>query len=141
MNTEKITDQFNRVHDYLRISLTERCNLRCFYCMPAEGIKLRPRSEFMTYEEVIEMARTFVSLGVKKIRLTGGEPLVRNDAEKIIRKLSEFPIELAITTNGILTDEFIPAFSESGVKNINVSLDSLKKKNSIPSLVEIILTK
>ncbi|MGB3342270.1 MAG: GTP 3',8-cyclase MoaA [Aequorivita sp.] len=124
----RITDKFNRVHDYLRISLTERCNLRCSYCMPAEGIQLRPRSEFMTAEEVIKMAEIFVSLGVKKIRLTGGEPLVRKDAEEIITGLSQLPVELAISTNGILVDKYIETFKSCGLKSINVSLDSLKKE-------------
>lgn len=122
-----ITDQFNRVHDYLRISLTERCNLRCFYCMPEQGILLRARSEFMSAEEVIQIAKVFVSLGVKKIRLTGGEPLVRKDAKKIIADLAHLPIELAITTNGILIDDYINTFKTSGIKSINVSLDSLQK--------------
>ena len=123
-----IVDQFNRVHDYLRISLTERCNLRCFYCMPAEGILLRPRSTFMSAEEIISIAGTFVSLGVKKIRLTGGEPLVRKDAKLILEELSKLPVELAITTNGILVNEYIETFTKCGVHSINVSLDSLKKE-------------
>ncbi len=123
-----ITDQFNRVHDYLRISLTERCNLRCFYCMPEEGIRLRPRSELMSNEEVVEMAKIFVSLGVKKIRLTGGEPLIRNDAKKILEDLSKLPVELAITTNGILVNDYIDTFRSCGIRSINVSLDSLKKE-------------
>ncbi|MEK6616880.1 MAG: GTP 3',8-cyclase MoaA [Bacteroidota bacterium] len=128
-STERnITDQFGRVHDYLRISLTERCNLRCFYCMPEEGIQLRPRSEFMTNEEVVAMAKIFVSLGVKKIRLTGGEPLVRNDAKEIIKELSQLPVEIAITTNGILVDKFIDNFISSGLKSVNVSLDSLQRE-------------
>ncbi len=123
-----IVDQFNRVHDYLRISLTERCNLRCFYCMPAEGILLRPRSTFMSAEEIISITGTFVSLGVKKIRLTGGEPLVRKDAKLILEELSKLPVELAITTNGILVNEYIETFTKCGVHSINVSLDSLKKE-------------
>lgn len=123
-----ITDQFDRVHDYLRISLTERCNLRCSYCMPIEGIQLRPRFEFMSAEEVVEMAKIFVSLGVKKIRLTGGEPLVRKDIKKIITDLSQLPIELAITTNAILVDKYIDTLKSCGIKSINVSLDSLKKE-------------
>lgn len=128
-----ITDRFSRVHDYLRISLTERCNLRCVYCMPEDGILLRPRSEFMTRHELLEIARTFVSLGVKKIRLTGGEPLVRNDAKEILSELSQLPVELAITTNGILVDSYIDTFKKCNIKSINVSLDSLKKNkfNSI----------
>lgn len=129
MPAEKnITDQFGRVHDYLRISLTERCNLRCFYCMPEEGIPLRPKSQFMTKEEVIRMAETFVSLGIKKIRLTGGEPLVRNDAKEIIESLSKLPVELAITTNGVLADKYIDTFISSRLKSVNVSLDSLQKE-------------
>lgn len=121
-----IIDQHNRIHDYLRISLTERCNLRCFYCMPPEGIMLRDRSNFMTKNEVIQMAKAFVQLGVKKIRLTGGEPLIRNDIKEIIEELSMLPIELAITTNGILVDKYIDTFKAFGLKSINVSLDSLK---------------
>lgn len=122
-----ISDQFGRVHDYLRISLTERCNLRCFYCMPENGIELRPKSQFMNKEEVIQMAKIFVSLGVKKIRLTGGEPLVRNDAREIITELSKLPVELAISTNGILVDKYLDTFISSGLKSVNVSLDSLKR--------------
>lgn len=125
---KQITDQFGRVHDYLRISLTERCNLRCFYCMPEEGIALRPRSVFMNKKEIIEVAKTFVSLGVNKIRLTGGEPLVRSDAKEIIQALSQLPVELAITTNGVLVDSFIDSFKSIGLKSINVSLDSLQKE-------------
>jgi len=128
-NKPILTDKFGRIHDYLRISLTERCNLRCFYCMPEEGIALRPRSSFMTKDEILFIAKTFVNYGIKKIRLTGGEPLVRNDAGEIIRELSQLPIELAITTNGILVDKFIETFKDCGLKSINVSLDSLKEEN------------
>ncbi|MBP9150654.1 MAG: GTP 3',8-cyclase MoaA [Flavobacteriales bacterium] len=123
-----LTDAFGRKHDYLRISLTERCNLRCFYCMPAEGIPLRPKDHFMRTEEIISIAKTFVELGVKKIRLTGGEPLIRKDADSIIKQLSELPIELGITTNGILVDQFIDCFEACGLKAINVSLDSLQNE-------------
>lgn len=131
-NSHQLIDQFGRVHDYLRISLTERCNLRCTYCMPAEGIVLRPRAEFMRTEEVIAIAKIFVSLGVKKIRLTGGEPLVRNDAKAVIEQLAALPIELAISTNGILVDQFIDTFLGAGIKAVNVSLDSLNpEKNNL----------
>jgi molybdenum cofactor biosynthesis protein A len=123
-----LEDRFGRVHDYLRISLTERCNLRCFYCMPAEGVPLRPKHHFMRTEEVISIAKTFVQLGVRKIRLTGGEPLVRKDAGAIIRQLSEIPIELGITTNGILVDQYIDLFKECGTRSLNVSLDSLNSE-------------
>lgn len=122
-----IVDRFGRVHDYLRISLTERCNLRCFYCMPEEGIALRDKAEFMSSEELLSIAKSFVNMGVKKIRLTGGEPLVKKDFDQVIRNLSKLPIELAITTNGILVDKYLDDLKAAGVKNINVSLDSLKE--------------
>ena len=123
-----IVDTFGREHDYLRISLTERCNLRCFYCMPEEGIPLREKSEFMSSEETLAIAKVFVGMGVKKIRLTGGEPLVKKDAANIIRELGKLPVELAITTNAVLVDQFIDVFKEAGIKSVNVSLDSLKEE-------------
>jgi len=95
--------------------------------MPEEGIQLRPKDSFMTKNEVLKMAQTFVSLGVNKIRLTGGEPLIRKDAKEILQELSKLPIELAITTNGILVDEYVPTFNSCNIKSINLSLDSLKK--------------
>lgn len=93
--------------------------------MPEEGIPLRPKDHFMRSEEIISIAKTFVDLGVKKIRLTGGEPLIKKDAANIIKQLSELPIELGITTNGILVDRYIDVLEECGVKSVNVSLDSL----------------
>ena len=129
LSNKNIVDKFGRVHDYLRISLTERCNLRCFYCMPADGIELRPRSEFMTKSEVLEIATTFVNLGVKKIRLTGGEPLVRNDFREILEGLSKLNVELAITTNGVLIHKYIDDFKKYGLNSINISLDSLQEEN------------
>lgn len=125
----QILDRFGRVHDYLRISLTERCNLRCFYCMPEEGVQLRDKEEFMTAEELIHIAKTFVDLGVNKIRLTGGEPLIKKNAEMIIRELGKLPVELAITTNAVIVDRFIDVFKEAGIKSVNVSLDSLKENS------------
>ena len=122
---EHIVDKFGRVHDYLRISLTERCNLRCFYCMPEEGIKLRDKANFMTSEELLAITKTFVGMGVKKIRLTGGEPLIKRDAKNILLELGKLPVELAITTNAVLVDKFIDTFKEAGIKSVNVSLDSL----------------
>ena len=95
-----IVDSYNRVHDYLRISLTDNCNLRCFYCMPEEEYSFTPPSQLMQVNEIRELAEIFVKEGVKKIRLTGGEPLVRKDAAQIILKLSELPVNLTITTNG-----------------------------------------
>ena len=122
-----IKDQHNRTHDYLRISLTEKCNLRCFYCMPAEGVELAPRSHLMTYEEVLAIAKVFVELGVKKIRLTGGEPLVRKGVGFIIEELGKLPVKLAITTNGIIVDRFIDTFKKAGLEAVNVSLDTLDR--------------
>lgn len=123
-----IVDSFGRVHDYLRISLTERCNLRCTYCMPEEGIQLRDRNEFMTGEELLLIAEKFVELGVKKIRLTGGEPLIKKNIEQIINGLSNLGVELAITTNAVLLDRYIDLLWNNGVRNINISLDSLKEE-------------
>ncbi|MCC6542620.1 MAG: GTP 3',8-cyclase MoaA [Flavobacteriales bacterium] len=126
MTHTELIDRFGRRHDYLRISLTERCNLRCVYCMPAEGIMLRPREQFMRTDEVLAIARIFTDMGVKKIRLTGGEPLVRKDAAHIIRELGRLSVEMAITTNGVLVDEYIDVFEEAGLRSVNVSLDSLR---------------
>lgn len=127
MNPSPLKDKFGRVHDYLRISLIERCNLRCTYCMPEEGIILRDKSEFMRPEEIIEMANAFVSLGVTKIRLTGGEPLLRKGADLVIRELGKLPVELTMTTNGVLIDRYIDILKSAGIKSINVSLDSLSR--------------
>lgn len=122
-----IIDQFGRVHNYLRISLTERCNLRCTYCMPEEGIQLSEKENVLSHEEIIYLAKEFVKLGVNKIRLTGGEPLVKKNIEKIIRELTALPIQLGITTNGILLDKYNDLFKECGIKDLNISLDTLDK--------------
>ncbi|MEE9362293.1 MAG: GTP 3',8-cyclase MoaA [Cellulophaga sp.] len=127
-NANILTDTFGRQHAYLRISLTERCNLRCTYCMPAAGIPLSPKSHLMSAEEIVTIAKTFVAYGVTKIRLTGGEPLVRKDLPLILKNLATLDVELAITTNAITVDRFIPDFKACGLKHINVSLDSLDKK-------------
>lgn len=123
-----LTDTFNRKHTYLRISLIERCNLRCTYCMPAEGLNLTPRSHLMTYEEIYTIAKTFVENGVTKIRLTGGEPLIRKDIPFILEKLATLPVSLSITTNAVTVNRFIETFQKYGIKNINVSLDTLQKE-------------
>nr|WP_315158177.1 GTP 3',8-cyclase MoaA [uncultured Flavobacterium sp.] len=125
--TNPMQDNHGRAHNYLRISITEHCNLRCTYCMPAEGIALTPRVHLMTAEEIVVIAKTFVKLGVTKIRLTGGEPLVRKDAKTIIEQLGKLGVELTLTTNGILVHEFIDTFKEAGITTLNVSIDSLKK--------------
>jgi molybdenum cofactor biosynthesis protein A len=126
-NTIQMLDTHGRGHNYLRISITEHCNLRCTYCMPAEGIALTPRAHLMTTDEIVTIAQTFVNLGVTKIRLTGGEPLVRKDAKDIIQRLGKLGVELTLTTNGILVHDFIDTFKEAGITTLNVSIDSLKK--------------
>ena len=123
-----LTDSFKRKHTYLRISLIERCNLKCTYCMPEEGIPLSPRNHLMSYEEIYTIAKTFVKLGVTKIRLTGGEPLIRKDIHVILKKLSSLGVELSITTNAVLVHKYIDALKDSGIKSINVSLDTLNRE-------------
>ncbi|MFN3754392.1 GTP 3',8-cyclase MoaA [Flavobacterium sp.] len=127
-NNFDLQDSFGRQHNYLRISITEHCNLRCSYCMPEEGIALTPKSHLMTAEEIIYIAKTFVDYGVTKIRLTGGEPLVRKDAATIIQELGKLGVDLSITTNGILVPNFISVFKEANIKTINISIDSLVKE-------------
>ena len=121
-----IQDKFDRIHNYLRISLTDNCNLRCFYCMPDESYDFAPASRLMQTQEVEQLARIFVREGVTKIRLTGGEPLVRKDAAEIIESLGRLPVELVMTTNATRIHEFIPVLKTSGMKTINVSLDTLQ---------------
>jgi len=120
-----IIDRYQRVHDYLRISLTDNCNLRCFYCMPDEEYDFTPASRLMKASEIDTLAKIFVQEGVKKIRLTGGEPLVRKDAAEIIRSLAALPVELTLTTNGARLHEFTETFKEAGIRSINISLDTL----------------
>lgn len=119
-----LMDRFGRVHDYLRISLVDKCNLRCTYCMP-EHVRFLPQSQLMTADEILALAEIFVELGVKKIRLTGGEPLLRKDFGAIVRRLGTLPVELALSTNAVLLNEFIDDLKAAGLRSINVSLDSL----------------
>lgn len=126
-NIHELRDKFGRVHNYLRISLIEKCNLRCSYCMPADGIPLSPKASLMSAGEVLEFAKLFVRLGVDKIRLTGGEPLLRKDIHEILEGLSELPVELSMTTNGLLIDRHVDNFQKLGIKNINFSLDTLRE--------------
>ena len=119
-------DSFGRIHDYLRISLTDHCNFRCSYCMPVEEMEWMPQSKLMSAQEIVKLAEIFVSLGVKKIRLTGGEPLVRKDFGQILEELARLPVELTMTTNGILVPQYLEALKKAGVRSINVSLDTLQ---------------
>lgn len=121
-----ITDTFGRVHNYLRISLTDNCNLRCFYCMPEEKYAFAPASKLMQVHEIEQLARLFVANGVTKIRLTGGEPLVRKDAPAIIEALGKLDVALAITTNGVRLHEMLPELLAANISAINISLDTMQ---------------
>ena len=126
LTTDILKDSFGRNHNYLRISITEKCNLRCTYCMPAEGVPLSPSPALMTADEIYEIAKVFVANGVDKIRLTGGEPLVRKDFIAIINMLSTLDVSIAMTTNAVNIDRYISDLKKSKVSIINVSLDTLK---------------
>ncbi len=120
-----LTDRHQRFHDYLRISLTDKCNFRCSYCMPVRQQACIQHKQLMTAGEIEKIAGEFVSLGVKKIRLTGGEPLVRNDFDDIVYGLAKLPVELALTTNGSLVHRHIDTLVKARFPSVNVSLDSL----------------
>lgn len=123
--TTPILDRFARKHSYLRISLTDKCNLRCTYCMPQENMLFMPNKHLMQADEIVELARIFVGLGVDKIRLTGGEPLVRQDFSSIAERLGALDSALTLTTNAIYVDQYLPTLKKAGIKSLNVSLDSL----------------
>ena len=123
-----IIDKYNRIHNYLRISLTDNCNLRCFYCMPEEEYDFTPASRLMQVDEIESLAKTFVSLGVNKIRLTGGEPLVRKDAADRILTLSKLPVKLTLTTNGSRLHEFVDVLEKANIRSLNISLDTLQSE-------------
>ncbi len=102
-----LVDRFGRVHTNLRVSVTDRCNIRCFYCMPIENVQFRPRAEILSFEEIERFIRVATTLGVNKVRLTGGEPLVRRGVPSLVKRLAQAPgiKDLALTTNGILLGE------------------------------------
>lgn len=120
-------DPFNRKINYLRISITDRCNLRCFYCMPSEGIKLLNHREILRFEEIIEFAKVAVNKGIDKIRITGGEPLVRKGVVDFINELSKINgiTDLSMTTNGVLLEEFAEPLKKAGLQRLNISLDTI----------------
>ncbi|MEJ5184880.1 MAG: radical SAM protein, partial [Rectinemataceae bacterium] len=120
-------DSFGREIDYLRISVTDRCNLRCVYCMPAEGIDLLPHDQIMRFEQIELVARAAVDLGIRKIRLTGGEPLARKgivDLVRILRQIEGLDT-LAMTTNGTMLSSLARPLAEAGLDSVNISLDTL----------------
>jgi cyclic pyranopterin phosphate synthase len=125
--SDPLIDRFGRVHTNLRISVTDRCNIRCFYCMPADHVEFMDRSELLTFEEIERFVRVVAELGVNKIRLTGGEPLVRRDLHKLVAKIAPIPgiRDVGVTTNGILLAEQAQALWDAGLRRLNVSLDAL----------------
>lgn len=125
-----LTDRFGRRHNYLRLSLTERCNLRCIYCMPEDGVELGPRATYLSDDELVRVASVFVRGGVDKIRLTGGEPLVRKGVEEIARRIGalEGLKRLSITTNGLLLPERLEALYAAGITEFNISIDTLVRE-------------
>jgi len=127
--TSQLVDSLGRVHTNLRVSVTDRCNIRCFYCMPAENVRFKPRHELLTFEEIERLVRVAAGLGVDKVRLTGGEPLVRHQLSVLVAKLAAIPgiREIALTTNGILLAEQAAELKRAGLKRLNISLDSLNR--------------
>jgi cyclic pyranopterin phosphate synthase len=126
-------DTFGRLHDSLRISITDRCNIRCFFCMPETGINYVPHAEILTFEEIERFARIAAGLGVNKIRITGGEPLLRKDMTELVRMLAAVPgiQDLALTTNGVMLEEMAVPLRDAGLKRINVHLDTLDRERFI----------
>ena len=129
MTVADLRDSFGRPLRDLRISVTDRCNFRCTYCMPKEifgkDFPFMPKDNIMTFEEIDRLAGIFISLGVKKIRLTGGEPLLRKNIHQLISMLSLRDVEVAMTTNGVLLPRYAPSLSAAGLDRITVSLDAL----------------
>ena len=130
MPAPPLLDSFGRVHDNLRVSVTDRCNIRCFYCMPETGVQFVKRSEILDFEEIERFVRIAVGLGVTKLRVTGGEPLVRRDLPVLIARLAAIPgiADLALTTNGVLLPELAAPLYEAGLRRINVHLDTLDRE-------------
>ena len=124
-----LIDTFGRLHNNLRISVTDRCNIRCFYCMPEEGVKFEARENILSFEEIERVARVAVTLGIRKLRITGGEPLVRKDLPKLIGKLAAIPgiEDIAMTTNGVLLAQHAQALYDAGLRRLNVHLDTLDR--------------
>ncbi|MFY9781971.1 MAG: GTP 3',8-cyclase MoaA [Acidimicrobiales bacterium] len=129
-----LIDRYGRIHDDLRISITDRCNLRCVYCMPEVGMTFQPRSALLSFDEIVRVAEVASSLGVTSLRLTGGEPLVRRDVPTLVSRLSAIGFnDLSMTTNGMLLSPLVPALVQAGLKRVNISCDSLRPErfNSI----------
>ncbi len=130
MQASELFDNHGRPINYLRLAVTDRCNLRCFYCMPEEGIKYLPKKELLSFEEIERLVMLLASMGISKIRLTGGEPFVRNDLMSLIKKISgiEGITNIHLTTNGILTGPHISELKSLGIVSVNLSLDTLDRQ-------------
>ncbi len=122
-----LTDSYNRKIDYIRVSVTDRCNLRCIYCMPSEGVREITHTEILRYEEIVRLLSVAADLGIKKVRITGGEPLVRKGLPSLIKAISNIKgiEEISLTTNGVLLRNFARELKEAGLKRLNISLDSM----------------
>ena len=123
-------DNHNRPIDYLRLAVTDRCNLRCFYCMPEEGIQYADRKDLLSYEEMLQIVRVFASLGIRKVRITGGEPFVRRDMMHLLRAMRDIPQleKINLTTNGVLTLPWVAELKALGIHTVNLSLDTLDRQ-------------
>lgn len=121
-------DQFGRRVEYLRVSVTDKCNLRCVYCMPMEGLPWLKREQLLTYEEIAQIVRTMAGIGLRRVRITGGEPLVRRDLPDLVRMIADVPEieDLSLSTNAVLLAEHADALRSAGIQRLNVSLDSLR---------------
>ena len=130
MDSNPLIDSFGRVHDNLRLSVTDRCNIRCFYCMPESEVRFERRAEILDFEEIERFARIAATLGITKLRVTGGEPLVRRDLPVLVRRLAAIPgiRDLALTTNGVLLPEFAEPLYDAGLRRINVHIDTLDRE-------------
>jgi GTP 3',8-cyclase len=130
MAAQPLIDTYGRIHDNLRISVTDRCNIRCFYCMPETDVHFVERREILDFEEIERFVRISVTLGIRKLRVTGGEPLVRRDLPVLVRRLSQIPgiQDLALTTNGVLLTKMAEPLYEAGLRRINVHLDTLDRQ-------------
>src|ERR1700719_3187414 len=125
-----LIDGFGRLHDSLRISVTDRCNIRCFYCMREEAVQYAPRQEILTFEEIEHFVRVAATLGVNKLRLTGGEPLLRRDLPRLIERLAAIPgiLDLALTTNAVLLEQHAKPLYDAGLRRLNIHLDTLDRE-------------
>ena len=129
-SSSPLVDSFGRIHTNLRISVTDRCNIRCFYCMPEHNVQFKPRSELLTFEEIGRFVRIAAHAGIRRIRLTGGEPLVRNSLDQLIAQLKSLAgiQEIALTTNGMLLSDQAESLCRAGLDRLNISLDTLKEE-------------